>query len=199
MKRFFALLLCLLLVTALAACGSSPASTPTAGNEIDTTEASNAEKEITFTEMSFYESDMFSISVTDIDPENPNGYTLNLTFANNEEPEEIVNVEYVYETNEEGESEIVDEIESIETVTSTLSCVLDSMKINGTEVAVSFSSQADSSSRNYDMIVIDPALTADLGDITEIEMSFSIYNTSTPDVAIATASGTVYPYGEIAE
>ena len=197
MKRIFVLMLSLLLVISLAACGGDPASTPTAGEDIDTTAATNdtVANEIVFDELAIYESDMLSIIVTGIDAENPSGYTLNLNIANNMESEEVLKIEYVYETNEDGESEIVEEIEHYETVTTTIACVLDSLKINGTEVEYSFTSQVESGLRNYDQIVIDPALADTIGDFTEIELTFHAYDVSNPDVTIATATGTVYPYG----
>ena len=197
MKRFFVLMLALALALSMAACADTPAPTPTAGNDTDTTatDPTAGANEIVFDKLSIYESDIFSILVTGIDAENPGGYTLNLTVANNMEPEEVINIEYVYETNEEGESEIVEEIEYVETIETTLCCVLESAKINGTNVNISFTSRVDSDTRNYDQLVFDSALVNTLGDFTEIELSFRVYDVSKPEETVATASGVIYPYG----
>ena len=197
MKRFFALMLALTMALSLAACADEPAPIPTAGDEIETTAATDGAttEAYTFNELTLYESDMCSIVVTGIDAENPNGYALNLSISNNTEPEEVVKVEYVYETNEDGEQEIVEENEYTETVSTNLAFVLESAKINGTEVDVSFSSDAESGMRNYDQLVFGTDLISSLGEINEIELSFRVYDTTNPEATIATASGVVYPNG----
>ena len=197
MKRFFALTIAALLVLSLAACGGAPATTPTAG-EIETTASTDAAAEagITFEELSVYESDMCSIVITGIDANNPSGYVLNLSISNNTEAEEVVNIEYIYEQNEDGEYEVVEEVENVETISTTLEFVLVSAKINGTEVEASFSTDAESGMRNYDQLVFDAALIDTLGDFTEIELSFRVFDIESPETDIAVATAIVYPYGD---
>ena len=197
MKRIFALMLALAMALSLVACAEEPAPIPTAGEEIETTAATEGAttEAYTFEELTIYESDMCSIVVTDIDAENPNGYALNLTISNNTEAEEVQKVEYVYETNEDGEQEIVEEHEYTETITTNLAFVLESAKINGTDVEISFSSDAESGMRNYDQLVLDADLISSLGEINEIELAFRVYDTATPDTTIASATGVIYPNG----
>lgn len=202
MKRFYALILVLLMVLSMAACGETPSTTSTDGGSNDTTEtteATTAATEYVFTEQSIYESDTCSIVITNVNADSASGYTLNVTLSNNLELEEITNIVYIEEVDEDGNVEYIEDVEEVETFGTDLVFVLESASLNGTSVDISFSSQVDASSRSFDQIVFSEDILKDIeGDITEIALTFRVYDAENPSVDLVNTSSTIYPYGNSA-
>ena len=182
MKKRFALLLALLLICTLTACGEgtiTDSSGTGASSQIDTAVSSQGtastpdinpgnQSEITFTELVVVDDAECTIKITGIDPDNMWGYTLNVVLEN-----KSAKKTYVF---------------SVLTAS-----------VNGVECDPSFASVVAAGKKANDEIVF---MSKDLeengvGDFTDIELTFRVYDYedwAADDVANQTVH--VYPYGE---
>ena len=81
----------------------------------------------------------------------------------------------IYETDDDGEKQIVGEQEVTETIGQSYRFEVDSAIVNGTEIDVSFSSMVAADMRAYDQIILSDESLKSLGAITEIQLFFKVY------------------------
>lgn len=175
MKKLRKQLLVAVLVLSLTACGSSEKSV--SGSEAASGQASNAVvssaesqesvQEIAFEEYTAVDNDECSIKITGIEPDNVWGYTVAVQLENK-------NQEKTY-------------MFSVE-----------SAAINGVQADPLFATEvAPGKKANGDITFADSALKSEVGDYTQIELTFRVYDgddwTAEP---VAYETVYLYPYGE---
>lgn len=200
MKRTLTLIFTIILTFSLFGCVSHPRDR---AREIDykfkATEPTTEPTEpyvFIFDSATLCECDICTILVTGIDAEDPDGYLLNVRFSNNIEAEETVKTEKVYETDDEGNQQVVGETEYIEVDTVNLVFELVSATVNGTETDIDFRTSAESDTRSFERIFLDAEFMENMGTIEQISLSFRIYNANNPDTTISTITGYIYPNGD---
>ena len=127
----------------------------------------------------------------------PDGYTLAVSLANNTEASVVTKTVNIYETDDDGEKQIVGEQEVTETIGQSYRFVVDSAIVNGTEIDVSFSSMIATDGRAYDQIILSDESLKSLGAITEIQLFFKVYVSKDQDYLFSELSATVYPYSNL--
>ena len=201
MKRFFAFLFTLCMLMALSGCieQTDPYSITLAAaddNYVETT-AETLPMEIVFDRLTVYEGDDYNIIIRGINPDSPEGYVLSMDISNNTEAKETTKTVYTYETDEDGNKQIVGEEQVTTYEGTTYLFVIDTVVVNGKEIEVSFSASLTSDDRTFDQIVLDKETFAELGAITEIQMFISVYEGDTEENLSSRFTPVIYPYGDL--
>ena len=176
MKKLMSIMLALLMVLMLAACGDAEADEASAPDAVaegniavqDETQETENETEIVFEEMTVVDNEYCTIKITEIIPDDMWGYTLKLFLENKSS-----DVTYMFA----GES----------------------AAINGIEIEPFFASEiAPGKKANEEIILLDTELTENgVIEYTDIELSFRVYDTNDWMAdAVAEESVHIYPYGE---
>lgn len=206
MKRVFALILMLAIVLTLTACYEEPVSnvdqyavTLPADFVVEVEKDNTLPTKIKFDKQTVCEGDDYDIIINGIIPNAPEGYILTVSFSNNTEARQTVKTEYIYETDEDGEKQIVGEQEVVKYDGLTYLFTVDSAIVNGKKIDVSFSTSVDAEDKAFDQIVLGKDAIESLDAITEIELFFKVFVSREEDVLISDFSIMVYPYGNLDE
>lgn len=174
MKRTFTLLLTLIMLVMLAACGTEAATgdpvtlSPTAGADNVIKNESTEEPKIAFEEITVVDNEYCTIKITDIEPDNIWGYTLKAYLENKSEDK-------------------------------TFMFSIESAAINGVQADPFFATEvAAGKMSNKEISFSDSNLSANgIHDFTDIALTFRVYDSddwSADNVALETVH--VYPFGE---
>lgn len=173
MKKTVRILLVLLLMFSLAACGSDTPDSPR-GSSAPASDSGSAaadapaQKEMTFTEAVAVDNDLCTIRITGIDPDNLWGYTLNAYLEN-------------------------------KSADKTYMFSVSSAAINGVQCDPLFASEVAAGKKSNESISFSDSTLSDngVGDYTDIELTFRVYD-SNDWMADNAAQETIhiYPYGE---
>lgn len=173
MKKLLTLLLALMLMLSLAACGAEPAPGTDDGTNPSQNESNNEEgkaenNEISFTEVVAVDNAECLIKITGIDPDNMWGFTLKAQLENRS-PDKT----YMFS--------------------------VDSAAINGVQCDPLFAKEVAAGKKaNEEINFLDDTLAENgIGDFTDIELTFRVYDSNdwTAD-EVAKETIHIYPYGE---
>lgn len=173
MKKTAQLLLALLLIFCLSACGSGTSDSPKGSSAPVSDSGSTAadtpaQEEISFTEVVAVDNDLCTIKITGIDPDNLWGYTLNAYLEN-------------------------------KSADKTYMFSVSSAAINGVQCDPLFASEVAAGKKSNESISFSDSDLSDNGitDYTDIELTFRVYDSNdwmADDAAQETVH--IYPYGE---
>ena len=74
---------------------------------------------------------------------------------------------------------------------------MDSVVANGKEIQVDFSVELGAEDRTVDQIVLPAEALDGLGPVTEIQLTFKVYEKNVEDENMSTISTVIYPYGNL--
>lgn len=200
MKRFLAFTFLLCTLMALTGCAGQVdpyAVTLAAADDDYTPSTPTVPTEISFTRKVVCEDDAYNITIRSINPNSQAGYILSLNITNNKELIETVKTEYIYKVDDDGEKIIVGE-EQVTTYTGeTYLFVVDSVVANGKEIQVDFSVELGAEDSTVDQIVLPAEALEGLGPVTEIQLTFKVYEENEENEKMSTISTVIYPYGNL--
>ena len=200
MKKLLVTLIALSMLLTLAACTGEvdPFAVTLAEEDFVYTESTQAPPtEVVFERLSVYEGDDYSITITGIRLDDPEGITLSTRIYNNTEETTVTKTEYIYET-VDGEKQIVGEQEIVTVSGTNYRFVVASATANGIPLEVSFATELTSNDRSFEQIVLKKDADQDLGTVTEIQILFEIYLVD-GERLISTLPVTIYPYGDLSQ